>query len=82
MAQDLLDGGGVVDHGDQAQAPVAARAGQDVEPEGPAHQIRPEPTACTPSIRIRRVRVDLPVGAASRGTTDARQAARGPSTPW
>jgi hypothetical protein len=46
MAQDFLNDWGVVDQGDQPQAPVAARTRQDVEPEGPAHQIRPEPTAC------------------------------------
>ena len=43
MAQELLDDWGVVDQGDHAQAPLAARTGQDVEPEGPAHQIRPQP---------------------------------------
>ncbi len=60
MAQNLLDDRVVVDQRDQAEAPVAAPTGQDVEPEGPAHQVRSEPAACTPSIRLRRVRATSP----------------------
>ena len=73
ITQDPLDDWGVVGHGDQAQAPVAARTSQDVEAEGPAHQIRPEPAALTPPFRIWRVRAHAGLrlrrsrGGASRG---------------
>ena len=61
MAEDLLDDWNVVDQGDQAEASPTPRTRQDITSERPAHQIRPESAACTPPIRIRRVRVYLPV---------------------
>jgi hypothetical protein len=61
MAEDLLDDWNVVDQGDQAEASPTPRTRQDITSERPAHQIRPALAACTPPIRIRRVRVYLPV---------------------
>ena len=60
MTQDLQDHWGLVDQGDQTEAPPAPRTGQDVEAEGPAHEVRPESSACAPQIRIRRVPVRRP----------------------
>ena len=42
MTEDPLDDRGLLDERDRAQAPPTPRTGQDVEPEGPPHQVRPE----------------------------------------
>jgi hypothetical protein len=45
VAQDAMDHLGLLDRRDQAHPAPTARAGQHVEAERAAHQIRPEPAA-------------------------------------
>jgi len=40
-----VDGAGVIHRCNEAQAPAAARAGEDIDVEGPLHQVRPGPVA-------------------------------------
>jgi hypothetical protein len=42
-AEDRADGDRILDRAEQAEASAATRAGQHVEVEGPAHEIRPRP---------------------------------------
>jgi len=42
MAQDALDHGGVFDHRNELQAPATPGAFEDIEPNAPADELRPE----------------------------------------